>query len=207
MRRIAATSAAALLAAAALLCGCSGLSAGTSQRYFVLEVAPSQVVAGAAMKREAILLVAPTTASSFYDTQELIFSRSAGQRAYYQFSSWTEPPNRGLAAQLAARLEQGGAFRAVAETTSSVRGSLLLRTHLLEIYHDATSVPGNARVGLAAELSDPAGRMLLARRTFVAAVPVRSHDAAGAVQGFDEALGTILDEVASWAAGAGMAAR
>ncbi len=196
----------AALAIAALLASCSGLSAGPTQRYFVLEVAPAHVLT-AETRRDAMLLVAPTTASSFYDTQEIIFSRSAGQRAYYQFSSWTEPPNRSLAALLAARLEQAAAFRAVAEATSSVRGSLMLRTHLLEIYHDATSVPGSAHVTLAAELTDPAGRTMLARRSFVASVPVRSHDAAGAVQGFDEALGTILDEVTAWAASAGAAPR
>jgi cholesterol transport system auxiliary component len=191
MKRLAA------LALAFVLAGCAGLGAGQAQRYFVLEAAPSQLVAATA-KRDATLLVAPTTASAFYDTQEIIFSRVPGQRAYYQFSSWTEPPNRALSAPLAARLELDGAFRAVAETTSSVRGSLLLRTHLLEVYHDATSVPGSAKVTITAELSDSAGRMLLARRTFTASVPVRSHDAAGAVQGFNEAFGAILDDIASW---------
>ncbi len=189
------------LAFAFVLAGCAGLGAGRAQRYFVLEAAPSQLVA-ATVKRDAMLLVEPTTASAFYDTQEIIFSRVAGQRAYYQFSSWTEPPNRALSAPLAARLELAGAFRGVAETTSSVRGSVLLRSHLVEVYHDATSVPGSAKVTIAAELSDSAGRMLLARKTFVASVPVRSHDAAGAVQGFNEAFGTILDEIAVWAGSA-----
>ena len=68
----------------------------------------------------------------------------------------------------------------------------------MEAFHDATSVPGNARVTIAAELSDPAGRRMLARRTFTASVPVRSHDAAGAVQGFNAAFGAILDEIVSW---------
>lgn len=199
MKRIAA------LAAAFALAGCAGLGAGQAQRYFVLEAAPTRLVA-ATVKRDATLLVAPTTASAFYDTQEIIFTRVAGQRAYYQFSSWTEPPNRALSAALAARLELAGAFRGIAETTSSVRGSLLLRTHLVEVYHDATSVPGSARVTIAAELSDSAGRRMLARKTFTASVPVPSHDAAGAVQGFNEAFGAILDDIASWVAGAaGMA--
>lgn len=195
MKRIAA------LVIAFVLAGCAGLGAGQARRYFVLEAAPSQLGA-ATVKRDATLLVAPTTASAFYDTQEIIFSRSAGQRAYYQFSSWTEPPNRALASLLAARLELSGAYRAVAETTSSVRGSVLLRSHLVEVYHDVTSVPGSAKVTIAAELSDSAGHMLLARKTFVASVPVRSHDAAGAVQGFNEAFGTILDEIAAWAGSA-----
>ena len=195
MRRLAA------LALAVLLAGCASLGPGQAQRYFVLEAAPSQLAA-AAVRRDATLLVASTTASAFYDTQEIIFSRSAGQRAYYQFSSWTEPPNRALAPLLAMRLEQSGAFRGVAETTSGVRGNLLLRTQLVEAFHDATSVPGNARVTIAAELSDPAGRRMLARRTFTASVPVRSHDAAGAVQGFNAAFGAILDEIVSWVGGA-----
>ena len=84
------------LALAALLAGCGGLGAPPPQRYFVLETAPSRLAPGA-LQRDAMLLVAPTTASSFYDTQEIIYSRRAGERAYYQLSSWTEPPNRGLA--------------------------------------------------------------------------------------------------------------
>jgi cholesterol transport system auxiliary component len=195
MKRLAA------LALALALAGCAGLGAGQAQRYFVLEAAPSQLAA-APVRRDATLLVASTTASAFYDTQEIVFSRTAVQRAYYQFSSWTEPPNRALAPLLAMRLERSGAFRGVAETTSGVRGNLLLRTELVEAYHDASSAPGSAKVAIAAELSDTAGRRMLARRTFSASVPVPSYDAAGAVRGFDEAFGTILDEIASWAGSA-----
>ncbi len=185
--------------AAAALAGCGGLSAPPAHRYFVLEVAPTRLAPGS-LRRDALLLVAPTTASSFYDTQEIVYSRRPGERAYYQLSSWTEAPNRGLAPALAARLALGEAFRGVAETGSGVRGQLLLRTHLAEIYHDAAAQPGTARVTLGAELSDPAGRTLLAQRSFSASLPVPSYDAAGAVQGFGRALGSLLDDVAAWAA-------
>ncbi len=194
------------LALAAVLAGCTGLGAAPAHRYFVLEAAPTRIIP-AAMQRDAVLLVAATTASSFYDTQEIIYSRRPGERAYYQFSSWTEPPNRGLASLLAARVTLGGAFRGAVETTSGVRGGLLLRTHLVEIFHDAASPPGSARIALTAELSDPAGRTLLARRSFSASVPVSSHDAAGAVQGFGQAFASLLDEVALWTAEAAASAR
>jgi ABC-type uncharacterized transport system auxiliary subunit len=184
---------------AGLLAGCSGLSAPPAHRYFVLETAPTRLVPGA-LQRDAMLLVAPTTAASFYDSQEIIYSRRAGERAYYQLSSWTEPPNRSLGALLAARIALGGAFRGAVETTSGVRGSLLLRTHLVELYHDAAAMPGTARATLSAELSDPAGRSLVAQRSFSASVPVASYDAVGAVQGFGQALGQVLDEIAAWAA-------
>ena len=68
------------LTLAGLLAGCSGLGAPPAHRYFVLEVAPSRLAPGS-LQRDAMLLVAPTTASSFYDTQEIIYSRRAGERA------------------------------------------------------------------------------------------------------------------------------
>lgn len=186
------------------LAGCAGLRAPPAHRYFVLEAAPSRIAAGM-LQRDATLLVAPTTAASFYDTQEIVYSRRPGERAYYQLSSWTEPPNRRLASLLTDRIALGGAFRGVAEITSGVRGELLLRTHLDEIYHDAVSPPGSARVTLTAELSDPAGRNLVARRSFSASLPVSSYDAAGAVRGSGQVLGELLDEIAVWVAEAAAA--
>lgn len=187
------------LALAGLLAGCGGLGTPPAHRYFVLDVAPSRLDAGP-MRRDAVLLVAPTTASSFYDTQEIVYSRRPGERSYYQLSSWTEPPNRGLAAPLAARIGASGAFRGAVESMSSVRGGLLLRTHLAELYHDAADSPGLARASLNAELSDPAARSLLGQRSFSVALPVASYDAPGAVRGFGQALGQLLDEIAAWAA-------
>jgi ABC-type uncharacterized transport system auxiliary subunit len=195
----------ALLASGALA-ACGSLSAPPAHRYFVLEPAPSKLSSGA-LQRDAMLLVAPTTAASFYDTQEIVYSRRAGERAYYQLSSWTEPANRSLATVLAARIARTGAFRGVVETGSSVRGALLLRTHLVELYHDATATPGTARVTLTAELTDPTGRALVAQRSFSAAGPVATYDAPGAVRGFGEALGALLDEVAAWSAQAAASGR
>lgn len=194
------------LTLAGLLGGCGGLGSPPAHRYFVPETAPSRLAAGP-LQRDAVLLVAPTTAASFYDTQEIVYSRRAGERAHYQLSSWTEPPNRGLAAQLVARIHLGGGFRGAVETGSGVRGNLLLRTHLVELYHDAVAAPGTARVALSAELSDPAGRSLLAQRTFSAAAPAATYDAPGAVQASGQALGQLLDEVAAWAAQSAAGAR
>ena len=51
---------------------------------------------------------------------------------------------------------------------------------------------------LTAQLSDPASRAVLARRTFTRSAPAASYDAQGAVQGFRQALGALLDDVAAW---------
>jgi cholesterol transport system auxiliary component len=81
---------------------------------------------------------------------------------------------------------------------SPVRGELLLSTHLADLYHDAASQPGVVRITLTAELTDPLKRVIVARKTFNASAPAASFDAPGAVQGFNQALATLLDEVSAW---------
>lgn len=192
-----------IAAAAAWLAGCGVPGPRPEHRYHVLEappVPPVPPLPGAAPLRPhaATLLVAPTTVAGFYDSQAIVFARSAGTRSTYQLNSWTEAPGRRTSALLLARLEAAGAFRAVAATTAGVRGELLLRTQLDEIYHDASTPPGVARVRLTAELSDPTKRLLLGRRRFSAAVPVAPFDADGAVRAIGQALGQVLDELTAW---------
>jgi len=152
-------------------------------RYFILD-------AGIAAPRPAVpVVVAPTTASSFYDTQDIAYSRAPGTRAYYQFNRWTERPQRSVHAQLAARL--GGV---------PAKGGLRLETNLDEIYHDASDRPGTARIALTAELVDARGRAVLARRSFSRSAPAASYDAPGAVQGFNRALAALLGDVEAWIA-------
>jgi len=60
-------------------------------------------------------------------------------------------------------------------------------------------VPGISRVTVTAELIERAPRKVLARRTFTREAPAASHDAAGAVAGFNEAAGAVLDDIVAWA--------
>jgi cholesterol transport system auxiliary component len=176
-------------AALAVLCtlaGCFTPAVREPERFFILE-APAATGAGLQSVPESTLRVAPTTAASFYDTQDMVYSRTPGTRAYYQYNRWTEAPSRQINAALAARL---GAMPA--------KPGLTLRTHLEEIYHDAAESPGIARIVLTAELVDPAQRMPVAKRTFSQSAPAASYDAAGAVKGFSQALGALLAEVAAW---------
>jgi cholesterol transport system auxiliary component len=180
------------------------------QHYYVLDPLPSAAPVmpnGATRADAATMLVAPTTTTGFYDAQAIAYSRSPDTRAYYQLNSWTEPPSRRLGVLLTERLMRSGAFGNVALATHGVHGQLLLTTHLEEIYHDASTPPGTARIALVAELSDPARRSITDQRRFTASAPAATYDAAGAVQGFDAALGPLLDEVVAWAAEASASGR
>jgi ABC-type uncharacterized transport system auxiliary subunit len=165
---------------------CSLPGPGEPVRYFILDAG---LAAGATPRVGVAVAVAPMTAASFYDTQDIVYSRAPATRAYYQFNHWTERPQRSIQAQLAARLEGGAA-----------KGALRLETHLEEIYHDAAEPPGTARITVAAELADPASRAVLARRTFTRSAPAASYDAPGAVRGFDQALAALIGDIEAWVA-------
>ncbi len=145
------------------------------------------------------LLVLDTTAAGFYDSDQLVFSRSAGTRGQYQFARWTERPGRRFAELLRARLDQLGRYR-VAPAGGVVRGDLMLDTRLVEFYHDATSEPGQVRLALRAELVDLKQRRLLGRHTFEQNVPLTTYDAAGAARASNVAVSRVLDDLNTWLA-------
>lgn len=176
---------AAILFAAALVVGCAFSGPHEPDRYFVLGAAPG--IGTTAEQLTSRVRVAPTSASSFYDTQDIVYSRTPGTRAYYQFNHWTERPQRIINEQLASRL-----------APSDPPAAVVLNTHLDEMYHDAVEPPGNARIEITAELVDSGSQSVLARRTFNGFAPATSYDAPGAVEGFRHALGALVDDVVAW---------
>lgn len=191
-------SAAAIATVLAAVAGCMSIPEVPPREYYVLQdLAPE-----GATKPEAaanrVLLVNPAFTSQFYDTQNLVFSRAPGQRAYYQFAGWTERPGRALGELLARRLEADGGFRAVAATTAGVRGEVVLHIRLEEFYHDAAGKPGSVRIEATAVLIDAIERTLIARRRFVQRSPVADENARAAVAAFNQATTALLDEMAAW---------
>jgi cholesterol transport system auxiliary component len=171
---------------AACVTACSLPGPREPDRYFVLDAG----AAPDAKPRPGVpLLVAPTTASGFYDTQDMVYSREPGVRAHYQFNRWTERPQRSIHAQLVPRFGGGVA-----------RNGLRLNTHLEEIYHDVSQQPGTARIAMTAELVDPANGAVLARRLFKSEAPAASYDAPGAVRGFNQALAALIGDLEGWIA-------
>jgi cholesterol transport system auxiliary component len=149
------------------------------------------------------LLVLDTMAGSFYDTDQIVFSRSENTRSQYQLARWTERPGKRFARLMRNRLERQGAWH-VSDAGSHVRGNLLLDTELVELYHDAASAPGRMRLVLRAELIDLKQHKLLGQRVFEQQIPLATYDAAGAAQASSQAVGRVLDDLAAWLAGTTM---
>jgi cholesterol transport system auxiliary component len=167
--------------------------------YYVLnDVAPAPAAASLPDRADArTLLVLDTTTGGFYDTDQIVFSRSGDTRGQYQFARWTERPGKRFADLMRSRLERQGAWR-VSAAGGYVRGDVLLDTELVEFYHDAASEPGQVRLVLRAELVDMKQRTLLGRRVFEQQVPVTRYDAAGAAQASSLAVSHVLDELTAW---------
>ena len=165
--------------------------------YYVLNDAEPATAPTPAPADAPTLLVLDTTTGGFYDSDQLVFSRSAGTRGQYQFARWTERPGRRFAELLRARLDKLGRYQ-VAPAGGVVRGDLMLDTRLVEFYHDATSEPGQVRLELRAELVDLKQRRLLGRHTFEQKVPLTTYDAAGAAQASSQAVSRVLDDLSAW---------
>jgi cholesterol transport system auxiliary component len=191
-----------MLALASLLTGCVNVGNRSEMPavvYYVLNDAQPAVDVAPLRAGAPSLLVLDTTTGSFYDTDQLIFSRSAGTRGQYQFARWTERPGKRFANLMRDRLDRLGTYQ-VAAAGGYVRGDLLLDTELVEFYHDAASQPGQMRLVLRAELVDLKQRRLIGRRTFEQRVPLASYDAAGSAQASNLAVSRALDELTAWLA-------
>ena len=192
-----------LAALSLMLTGCINFGGETNAPavvYYVLndpalkEAEPAPLRAGA-----PTLLVLDTTTGGFYDSEQIVFSRSDGTRSQYQFARWTERPGKRFADLMRARLDRQGAWN-VSASGGYVRGDMLLDTELVEFYHDAASEPGQMRLVLRVELVDLKRRALLGRRVFEQQVPLTTYDAAGAAQAANLAVSRALDELSAWLA-------
>lgn len=185
------------------LAGCLSFQDVPPREYYVLDDLAKAGASRSAAPAGRVVLVSAASASPFYDTQNLVFSRAPGQRAYYQFAGWTERPGRRLSELLMRRLEAGGSFKSVVATTAGVKGDYVLSTRLEEFYHDTGANPGSVRVVVSAELVDYAARTIMAQRRFAQSVPAAGENAQAAVAAFNRATTALLDEMSVWVEGAG----
>ncbi|MCD6705083.1 MAG: PqiC family protein [Thiobacillus sp.] len=192
-----------LAALSLLLTGCINFGGETNAPavvYYVLNDPALKEAEPVSLRADApTLLVLDTTTGGFYDTDQLVFSRSDGTRSQYQFARWTERPGKRFADLMRTRLDRQGAWN-VSAAGGYVRGDMLLDTELVEFYHNAASKPGQMRLVLRAELVDLKRRTLLGRRVFEQQVPLTTYDAAGAAQAANLAVSLALDELSAWLA-------
>ena len=181
-----------------LLAGCLGGASAPSRTYYVLQDRAAAETTKSRAANGKSLVIAGASADVFYDAESLVFSRHPGQRAYYQFASWTDRPSRVVVRLAERRLDASGQFASVARLTTGLRADLLLNIVVVEFYHDVAVNPPVVRVELTGELIDWRSRSLLAQRTFVLTAAVKKDDAEGAADAFDRAVTEALNSLVPW---------
>lgn len=184
--------------AALVLAGCISTGTVAPRQFYLLEDTVAKAPPAAAPV-DRTLLVNGIASDAFYENRSLVYSRKAGQRAYYQFASWTDQPARRIALLTERRLEQRGSFRSVAPMDSGAAGDLLLTVTVDELLHDDRDPPGVGRVVVTGELLQRTGRRILARQQFVATMPAREESAEAAVTAMNAAVSSVIDTLVVWA--------
>lgn len=193
---------------AALPGALAGCTLGSSPRrdFYLLRDANAQTPAPAGPAIDKVLLIASSAMPGLYDSDRMVFSADGRSRSYFQFGYWSERPAQSLLLLAETRLVNAQRLRAVASSTSGVRGDLLLTLRLEELYLDASLDPGQVRLAVTAELLDWRERRLLARRLFRQSVAVSPRNAPDLALAGSQAVGGVLDELVGWVVASATAA-
>lgn len=188
-----------LLLPAAAMAGCLGGAGRAQHTWWELDAPGAVGVAQPDPKRATLsLVVEGVAAGSLYDGTSLIYSRGAGMRAPYLYSSWTERPAARLARLAQRRLRARGGFRDVTLAEAGVAPDLLLTLTLDQLDHELTGGGGQLALVLSATLVDWKARRPLAWHRFSAVEPAATADAEGAVAAASRAAAAVLEELSPW---------
>lgn len=145
------------------------------------------------------LLIQAQAANALVDTVSIAYSRQPHEFSFYQQASWSERPAHQLQHALQRRLEVRGVAATVGVLGDPVRADWLLVVGVQTLHHDVSSLPGEARLAVVAELFDRTQRRRVARQLFEAAQPSTRGDSAAAVAAMSQAMAAAFDALVPWA--------
>ena len=191
-----------LLVVALVVAGTTGcgsiLPERGAQTYYRFDDA-SPIPASRAQPIARTLLIAPLSSNAVGNAYGMLYSRAAGERAYYQNNEWTDRPTLRIAQLLLERLDARRAFSGVAQIGSGVAGDVLVNVVVDDVVHDLQAGgAGVGRLAVAVEVVDRRERRLLGRRTFVESSPAQTANAAGGAAAINRAVTRFLDDASAW---------
>ncbi len=191
----------ALICLACVVAGCS-LPGARKQAisHFVLETpvtsGPPPVLPAQTVK--PVLLLRDAEPGGFAESLRLIYSRTPGTQAHYQYAYWNEAPRKRLQVLLRQRLLASGLYAGVVPLGAGVSGDYQLNFRLIDFYHDAGQAPGLARIKLDVELVDRSNARLVAQQVFVGQSVLENPTAVAAAAGLGLATGQAFDAMVAW---------
>ncbi|HEY8102462.1 MAG TPA: ABC-type transport auxiliary lipoprotein family protein [Burkholderiaceae bacterium] len=194
-----------LLFSTCLLSGCSLLlpTDVTQPKLYSLDDAQPVAQHTQTMKPGApTLIIGTPRAAAGFDSAEMVYMRQPHKLEYFRENQWINAPAVMLSPLVATALEKSGAFGAVVQSPTSVSGQFRLELEVIRLQQEFISVPSREHFTLRAHLLNPATRQVVAWREFDASVPAASDDPYGGVMAANQAVRTVIAELAVFCADA-----
>lgn len=185
--------------------GCAnfpGQSAGKPMQTYMLAPAPAVPAPSPTTATGPVLLVSTPQAEAGYDSRRMAYTERPFELRYFANNAWADDPARMLEPLLVRRLEALGRYRAVITPGAGADAELRLDTWLEALIQEFQVTPAQVRIVLRVQLTDLAGRRILASERIEATAPTPSADPYGGVIAANRALKRALDRVAELCAGA-----
>lgn len=191
----------ALLAAVALLAGCSGLLPPpplepTHLYQLQFEAPLTEISSTPEGERHGTVMVEQPQVDAGYGTTAMAYRRAPWEINYYAQSRWVDDPALMLREALTSALNEVGPFREAIETPSGITADYSLQTDLLRLEQDFSSAPpSRERLVVRVKLVDLTRGVLLASRVLNLSAAAPTEDAHGGVVAANKALRQLAAEV------------
>ncbi|HZW59773.1 MAG TPA: ABC-type transport auxiliary lipoprotein family protein [Woeseiaceae bacterium] len=182
-------------------CSLPGPGKPIDERTWLLED-PDAAAAAAAPASRTVLRVSPARAAPGFNTANMLYRRTPARLERFAWQVWADTPAAMLTALIAARLDQGGTYRAVLTGAADVPADVRLDLHgcrLLQTFDGARSA---VTLELRAQLLALPERRLLAARHFAYRVAADSATPEAGVAAANAAVGKLLDDLQAFTAAA-----
>jgi cholesterol transport system auxiliary component len=145
-----------------------------------------------------ILLVSMPLAEPGYETTKMVYLKRPYELEPYAVNQWADTPARMFASLMVEKLSRTGSWRAVVPPSGSIRGDFRLETYGFSLQQEFLQDPSRVRILLRAQLIDLRESRVVGTRAFERVENAPSGDAYGGVVAANQAVATLLDDMASW---------
>lgn len=144
------------------------------------------------------LLVSNVTASSGYETSDLLYIDRPHQLKSFSKSKWISPPAKMILPLLVQSLRNSQRFRAVVFSPYSGIADMRLDVHLLKLQHEFFKRPSQVRMSLQIDLINNATSKVIVSRRFEVVKEARYDNPYGGVIAANVATTALLENTVSF---------
>lgn len=176
--------------------GCVNVSVDRGQlerRYFVLDVTPEKVPAGA--NSAGVLKVSNVRVAPRYDGKSFVYRTDDMSYETDYYNQFLVPPGAMLTGEVRQALIQANVFHYVVDSDSHLQATHRLEGTVDALYgdfSDKTSPEAVLAVSFLLSLEDAAGPKVVFQKRYQQTVPVKKRTPEALVRGWNEGLETIL---------------